>query len=262
MDRKMNWILHLPSLQGTWSHSPLTLAEIFILRIAEGMTEVYFRKVVKALGTWSRCVYFFSGRYRRYVQLGQKVKQNSVHISMPKLWYSKNGRRLGAGSDLPVQVVWPSLPGPFAHLEVEPQCLSFATTAHICKRGRGIIWVRFYNFFNVSLFQSRKWNSYLPAWSLEGTNGNCGDLLVTSGFLTLAKDGPHFQVLRLFLLRSWTCVGISVRHSTHVDGPRMFSFSDFLTASCTDFVKYFFFLSLMAFKLFSVENSMSSVLLR
>jgi hypothetical protein len=75
---------------------------------------------------------------------------------------------------------------------------------------------------------------------MEGTNGNCGDLLVTSGFLTLAKDGPHFQVLRLFLLRSWTCVGISVRHSTHVDGPRMFSFSDFLTASCTDFVKYFF----------------------
>ncbi len=42
----------------------------------------------------------------------------------------------------------------------------------------------------------------------EGTNGNFGDLLVTSGFLTLAKDGPHFQVLRLFLLRSWTCVGI------------------------------------------------------
>jgi hypothetical protein len=91
MDRKMNWILDLPSLQGTCSHSPLTLAEIFILRIAEGMTEVYFRKVMKALGTWSRCVYFFSGRYRRYVQLGQKVKQNSVHISMPKLWYSKRG---------------------------------------------------------------------------------------------------------------------------------------------------------------------------
>lgn len=88
---------------------------------------------------------------------------------------------------------------------------------------------------------------------MEGTNGNCGDLLVTSGFLTLAK---HFQVLRFFLLRSWTCVGISVTHSTHVDGPRMFSFSDFLTASCTDFVKDFFFLSLMAFKLFSVENSM------
>ncbi len=72
------------------------------------MTDVYFRKVVKALGTCSRCVSLGKVPKVRPTRSEGKAKLGS-HLHA-KTDIAEDGRRLSAGSDSPVQVARPSLP--------------------------------------------------------------------------------------------------------------------------------------------------------
>lgn len=140
---------NLPSLQGTWSHSPLTLADIFIfsygLRRDDGY---YFREVVRTQGTcWGVFLFLKFGKVPKVrptwsegkTKLGSHLhaKTDTPNRCAGLWWGWKTTLTLCIRFVLPVEVysknVWPSLLFRLGMLSRSNPSMSFTNTptAHL-----------------------------------------------------------------------------------------------------------------------------------